>query len=478
MRLTQQAQELEAELDVERQAANDLKKMWQDAVDRIDKFAQDLATQQPKTCGAASSNLASSEVSGDGAPLALPSDGSVHGVHLHPEMRSGLRIISEELWGTAPGQQDREMGRVASWIWGTQCMLLQIFRFYAGRNNGVAVLLGEEDWRRFVEDCRIQTATLPSSGTYKSATAAVFDHFKWHEAKKPGKNRTNNPAEDYALTAFEFFVAVVELAGRVVAAELANASDMLLSQRVGKFLEKHIECYVPRSDSAVLEATIDSKSVRQFFDEHKKALRNVFMVFCKADESELSNLDRINRREFEELVLVCKMDKTAGLNTLRTRKLFNNAVGLAASAALAEQIETTIAASPGLQVGTRELRAAPAKPVAFALAGEWAEQFASYTGLEQREYLCSTYDVLVLCVVCTGEDCDTLFGAANKPSSPCDAIMLSVGLQLSFEDFCLAFCMLALARYADVMLPMQHKLKQFFDGDFALARKTKKVSLR
>ena len=80
--------------------------------------------------------------------------------------------------------------------------------------------------------------------------------------------------------------------------------------------------------------------------------------------------------------------------------------------------------------------------------------------------------------MCLGDDCETLFGAANKPSSPRDAVRLSVGKQLSFEDFCLAFCMLALARYADVMLPMHHKLEQFFEQDFAYARKAKKVSLR
>lgn len=78
----------------------------------------------------------------------------------------------------------------------------------------------------------------------------------------------------------------------------------------------------------------------------------------------------------------------------------------------------------------------------------------------------------------TGNDCETLFGAAGNPSSPRDAVSLCIGSQLSFEDFCLAFCMLATTRYPDPMLPLQYKLAQFFDGDFALARKTKKVSVR
>ena len=41
--------------------------------------------------------------------------------------------------------------------------------------------------------------------------------------------------------------------------------------------------------------------------------------------------------------------------------------------------------------------------------------------------------------------------------------------------------MLALGRYSDAAnttLPMQHKLKQFFEGDFALARKAKKAKLK
>lgn len=81
-------------------------------------------------------------------------------------------------------------------------------------------------------------------------------------------------------------------------------------------------------------------------------------------------------------------------------------------------------------------------------------------------------------MVHTGDDCETLFGAASKQASLSDAVRLSVGTQLSFEDFCLAFCMLALARYTDIMLPLRHKLEQFFAGDFALARMSKKVSLR
>jgi hypothetical protein len=83
----------------------------------------------------------------------------------------------------------------------------------------------------------------------------------------------------------------------------------------------------------------------------------------------------------------------------------------------------------------------------------------------------------VLGMLRAGDDCETLFGPAHRPSSPCDAVTLSVGTELHFEDFCLAFCMLALARYSDVMLPIKQKLEQFFDGDFALAIKAKKVSL-
>jgi hypothetical protein len=83
----------------------------------------------------------------------------------------------------------------------------------------------------------------------------------------------------------------------------------------------------------------------------------------------------------------------------------------------------------------------------------------------------------VLHVLCAGDDCETLFGPAHDPSSPRDAVTLSVGTELNFEDFCLAFCMLALARYSDIMLPIRQKLEQFFDGDFAFARKAKRVSL-
>ena len=66
---------------------------------------------------------------------------------------------------------------------------------------------------------------------------------------------------------------------------------------------------------------------------------------------------------------------------------------------------------------------------------------------------------------------------AHDPSSPRDPVTLCVGTELNFEDFCLAFCMLALTRYSDVMLPIRHKLEQFFEVDFALAKKAKKVSL-
>ena len=375
-RLSQLAQELETELDTDRKVASDREKVWQDALDRMDSFAKNLAMLQPEI---QPKNTASA-VDGEGydrdAALVLPSDGSVYGVHLHSTMRTGLLMISQDLWGTAPEQHDREMGRVASWVWGTQCMLFQVFRFYASRSSSAAgAVLGEEDWRRFVEDCRIQSAVRPSDSndeSRKSASVAVFDHLKRHEAKKPGKNRTNSPAEEYALTFFEFLMAVVELAGRVMGAELSNASDMLLSQRVSTFLEQHIAYYVPRSDSAVLAATIDSHLARQFFAERKKELRAVYAVFCKADEGQRTNLSTINQREFMELVAVCKLDKTAGLNPLRARKMFNNAVGLVRASALAEQIETTIAASPGLHVGTHELRAAPASAVAFALAGKYS----------------------------------------------------------------------------------------------------------
>ena len=375
MRLTQLAHELETELDLDRRTASDLKKVWQDAVDKIDGFAQSLAMQQPETGTAR-------EGPEEGASLDLPSDGSVYDVHLHAEMRAGLLMISQELWGTAAEQHGREVGRVASWVWGSQCMLFQVFRVYATRSNTGVGAMGEADWRQFVHDCRIQSViNAPSDGTHKrpsnnkgdhskAAAVGVFDHFKRYEAKKKGENRTTNPGEEYALSFFEFLLAVVELAGRLSAAELSNASDMLLSQRVSQFLQQHIACYVPRSDSAMLGATIDSHSVRQFFDLRKKELHSVYAIFCKADEGELGSLDKLSQREFSELVAVCKMDKSAGLNALQARKLFNGAQGLTAWAALAEQIERTLAASPGLSVGTRELRAAPAKATAFALAGE------------------------------------------------------------------------------------------------------------
>ena len=382
MRLTQLAHELETEVDLDRSAASELKKLWQDAVEKIDRFAQSLAMQHPETG-------TKQEGQEEGVSLDLPSDGSVYDVHLHAEMRAGLLMISQELWGTAAEQHAREVGRVASWIWGSQCMLFQVFRFYATRSNTGVGAMGETDWRQFVQDCRIQpvaassdhgTHKRPSNGKgelSKAAAVGVFDHFKLYEAKKPGGNRTTNPAEDYALTFFEFLLAVVELAGRVSAAELSNASDMLLSQRVSRFLQQHIACYVPRSDSAMLGATIDSHSVRQFFDQRKKDLHSVYAIFCRGDEGELDSLDRLSQREFSELVAVCKMDKTAGLNALQARKLFNGVQGLTAWAALAEQIERTLAASPGLSVGTRELRAAPAKPIAFALAGKRSDMSSS-----------------------------------------------------------------------------------------------------
>lgn len=283
----------------------------------MNRFAESLAMRQPKLLTTRAADAGSGREQNDVAESTVPSDGSVKSLRLHPDMRTGLLMISQELWGTVPEQHGREMGRVGAWVWGIQCMLFQVFRFYASRSsNSAGVVLGAEDWKRFVEDCHIRSPAEPSGangkqkdGKRKGSTAlhelqgravSVFDHFKQHEAKKQGKNRTTNPAEDYALTFFEFLLAVVELSGRVVAAGLSSSSDMLLSQRVSQFLEQHIVHYVPRSDSAALETAIDSPSVRHFFIERKKELRNVFAVFCKADEADLNSLDAINQSEFRE----------------------------------------------------------------------------------------------------------------------------------------------------------------------------------
>eukprot|EP01043_Picozoa_sp_COSAG02_P087147 COSAG02_NODE_24471_length_687_cov_0.954082_1_plen_156_part_10 len=154
MRLTQLAQELEAEFDVDRQAVSDLERVWQDGLDRMDSFAKSLAMLQPEIHTTTTANAANGEgQDGDESSPALPGDGSIYGVHLHPAMRTGLLMISQELWGTAQEQHDREMGRVASWVWGSQCMLFQAFRFYASRSSSEAGAVLDESVSCVLQHC-------------------------------------------------------------------------------------------------------------------------------------------------------------------------------------------------------------------------------------------------------------------------------------------------------------------------------------
>eukprot|EP01046_Picozoa_sp_COSAG06_P017327 COSAG06_NODE_1173_length_10423_cov_4.361100_3_plen_1019_part_00 len=328
-RLSQVAQELEAELDVERKAAAEQQRLWQHAERQMDLFAQGLAMRKPSTSqlleeAPAGSSAGEGEGAAGGGLDTPPSDGSVCGVHLHSKVREGMLRISEELWGTAAEQHDRELGRVASWVWSSQCMLFQVFRFYVSRSNLGAGAMGEDDWRRFVDDCQLplppgaaqqdkdkdkekEQAQAQGQGPHKELARAVFEHFKPQEGAKPGRNRTTNPAEDYALTFFEFTLAVIELAGRVAAAEISSASDMLLSVRVSRFLERHVARYVPRSDSAALGVSINTDLVRDFFSGEgegeggrRKELKSVFTLFSKADEGALNSLDTMNQREFGE----------------------------------------------------------------------------------------------------------------------------------------------------------------------------------
>ena len=441
-RLGQMARDIEGALEVERKELHSLQKGWQRATEKVGAFAYGLAMAESGT------NSAQTPEASQGGDA---TDGSIRGVDLHASLKEGLGMIGSapstgDLWGATDEQKDREVGRVGAQVWSVQCMLLQAFRMYSSRTTGGsgAAVVSADDWRRFVDDCRVPDAALSDK---RAQVRDVFEHFKMWELRKPGANRANTVGDEFCFRFFDFAMAVVELAGRVLAAEIKRPSDMLLSQRFGIFLERHVSAYVPRSDSAALALFVDSNLVRQFFSENRKELRSIYLMFAKADGSDLKNgrLKVINAKEFAELIAVCKLDKTAGMSVLRTRKLFVDVQGLTKAASVAEQIEMTIAASPGLSVASAAIRSPPVSAVVFALCGE---------------------------------GCSVAFGAAATPISPRDALSLAIGAQLGFDDFCLAVCMLALARYADAMLPMHHKLAEFWSADFMPARKAKKVDLK
>ena len=416
------AADLDGTVAAARQTARQKKQEWDNMTFQMEAFARQLARGDEER-----------EVADDGAEDSSEPT-QLLGSQLHAELQEGLSLVSERLWGTTREQHAREVGRVGVLLWGTQCFLFQCFRHYLSKATVGRATMTADDWSSFVADCRIPSALEKRA---KVRGDVIFDHFQSLEARKPGGGRCSSP-HGFSLTFAEFAIAVVELAGRVMGADLADAADKLLSVRLQEFQESYVSAHVPRSDFAALGAAVDNATARSWFRDNKKALQKVYALFAAADgkDKEDGHLETINIKEFEAFIKTCKLD----MNALRCSMLFAELQGLCATAQQSERVELAIADTAAkLAVGSRSLRAPAHRAMAFR--------------------------------VCAAEDA-TLGGRAAKPGDP---LRLEVGTELKFDDFCLGICALALSRYPDAMQPMHLKLASFYGSELAAARKLKKA---